>query len=87
MLRTGNSERYRVRTFDHMATYALFEAILPGTYTLQHGLITLVREQVHMVAPHEVGVFNTTVTLTHGDYRHWNPTGCGQAGQADQHYR
>ena len=87
MLCAGNRYRYCIRPFDDMAADAFLKAVLLGTYTLHHGFITLVLKQVHMVATHEIDVFNATVALTHGDNRHWNSTGCGQAGQADQHYR
>ena len=69
MLRAGNSDRYFIRPFDHMAANAFLKTVLLGTYTIQHGFIALVCEQVHMVAPHEIGVFNAIVALTHGDDR------------------
>ena len=69
MLRTGKGNRYRIRTIDRMAADAFLEAVLLFAHAFQHGFIALVFEQVHVIAPHGIGVFNTALTLAHGDHR------------------
>ena len=48
---------------------AFFETVLLVAYTFQHGFITLVLEDVHVVTAHEIGVFYATIALSHGDCR------------------
>jgi hypothetical protein len=82
-----------------MAVYTFFETVLLSAYTVPHSFITLMLQQVHVVATHKIRVFNTTVTLAHWDNGHWHTTGvrhtlfirCSshnrKAGYINQHYR
>jgi hypothetical protein len=58
-----------------MTPYALLETVLGGTDALTHGQITLMEDQFHVVAPHELGVLHTTLTSTFWMYRNGNSTG------------
>jgi len=70
MLWAGNRNRHRVLTLNRMAANTLFEAVLFFADTFVHGFITLVHQQVHVIAAHKPGVFDTLVTFAQGDYRH-----------------
>jgi hypothetical protein len=50
---------------DNVAVYAFLQAVLFRAYASVHGLIALVLEHFHVVAPHGIGVLHATVTLAH----------------------
>ena len=88
MLRTANGDRLCVRPMDRVAAYAFLEAVLLGPHASQHGLITLVLEQGHMIAAHEVGIFNATLALSSRDVRlRYITCRYGHAHETDQCYR
>ncbi len=70
MLWTGNRDRHRILTLNCVAANTLFEAVLFLTYTFVHGFITLVHQQVHVVAAHKPGVFDTLIAFAQGNHRH-----------------
>ena len=41
-----------------MAIDAVLKAVFLGAYSRMHGLIALMQYKLHVVAPHEVGVFH-----------------------------
>ena len=67
MFWTFDSEQYRICTLNRMTVNAFLEAVLLCAYPFQHGVVALMLEKIHMIAPHELGVFNTTLTLSPGN--------------------
>ena len=74
MLRAADRNWYQIRTGNGMATYAFLEAVSLAANAFEHRIITLVHEQVHMVSPHELGIFDTTLALAPGDNREGHTT-------------
>lgn len=63
MFRILDGYRLVIRTLDHVAGKALFQAMLPGANTLVHGFVSLMQQDFHMVFAHEVGIFHALVTF------------------------
>jgi hypothetical protein len=69
MLRAGDCNCCRVGTRNGVATDAFLEAVPLCANTIAHRIVALVFEQVHMIAAHEFGIFDTTIALSHWNVR------------------
>lgn len=65
--RVGNRNSYCIGSVYRVAAQTLLETVLLAAYTLERGFITLVFEEFHVIAPHEVDVFDTGFALAHRD--------------------
>ena len=70
MLRAVDGHRCRIGAVNCMTAQAIFEAVCFTPDAPVHGLVALVIKQIHVVTPHEVRVFDATVALALGNFRH-----------------
>ena len=87
MLRVANRDRNRIRSQYSMAVEAFFQAVLLGANSIAHRIVTLVHQQRHMVATHEVCILDTSLALPLWDIGVGHITSCNrQPRKAGQRY-
>jgi hypothetical protein len=72
--------------FRHVTVDAVLKTVPLGAQTVVHRVVTLVPQQIHMVATHEGGVFNAVTAQTrHGFWhRHFTRTSLRAKQQAEE---